>query len=143
MAEDKSQQTEQPTQRRLDKAAEHGDVVKSQEVTTFVVLLGGTLAIAIFGKSTAESFAQMFRVFLEQPDQMQVDPGGIMALMGTTLMHIGLMLAPVFALLIAVSIAGHVFQSGFVFSAARIKPDLSKLSPMNGLKRIFGLEGVS
>ena len=49
MADDKSQQTEQPTQRRLDQAADKGDIVKSQEVTTFIVLLGGTLSIAIFG----------------------------------------------------------------------------------------------
>ena len=61
MADDKSQQTEQPTQRRLDQAADKGDVVKSQEVTTFIVLLGGTLSIAIFGKSTAESFTRMFQ----------------------------------------------------------------------------------
>jgi flagellar biosynthetic protein FlhB len=143
MAEDKSQQTEQPTQRRLDQAADKGDVVKSQEVTTFVVLLGGTLSIAIFGKSTAESFTQMFRVFLEQPDQMAVDPKGLMLLMGATVLHVGLLLAPIFAVLVGMAFAGHVLQTGFVFSAERLKPDLSKLSLLSGLKRIFGLEGIS
>ena len=34
-----SQQTEEPTQKRLDQAREHGDVVKSPEVSTFVLLL--------------------------------------------------------------------------------------------------------
>jgi len=38
--QDKSQQTEEPTAKRLEQAREHGDVVKSTEVTTFV-LLGG------------------------------------------------------------------------------------------------------
>jgi flagellar biosynthetic protein FlhB len=143
MADDKSQQTEQPTQRRLDQAAEKGDVVKSQEVTTFVVLLGGTLSIAIFGKSTAESFTRMFRVFLEQPDRMQVDSRGIVMLFGATILHMGLLLAPVFAVLVGMALAGHLLQTGFVFSAERLKPDLSKLSPLSGLKRIFGLEGAS
>src|SRR5580704_5366682 len=143
MADDKSQQTEQPSQRRLDQAAEKGDVVKSQEVTTFVVLLGGTLSIAIFGKSTAESFTRMFRAFLEQPDRMPVDSQGIMVLFGATLLHAGLLLAPVFAILVGMALAGHLVQTGFVFSAERLKPDLSKLSPLAGLKRLFGLEGIS
>jgi len=143
MAEDKSQQTEQPTQRRLSQAAEKGDIVKSQEVTTFVVLLGGTLSIAIFGKSAAESFTTMFRVFLEQPDRMQVDSSGIMMLFGGTILHVALLFAPIFAVLVGMALAGHLLQSGFVFSGERLKPDISKLSPLSGLKRIFGLEGAS
>jgi flagellar biosynthetic protein FlhB len=143
MAEDKSQQTEQPTQRRLDQADDKGDVVKSQEVTTFVVLLGGTLSIAIFGKSTAESFTRMFRVFLEQPDRMPVDSNGVMMLFGATVLHVGLLLTPVFAVLVGMALAGHLLQTGFVFSSERLKPNLSKLSPLSGLKRIFGLEGAS
>ena len=46
--QDKSQQTEEPTAKRLEQARESGDVVKSTEVTAFVLLAGGTLAIAMF-----------------------------------------------------------------------------------------------
>ena len=140
---DQAQQTEQPTQRRLDQAREQGDVVKSQEVTTFVMLLGGTLAIAIFGTSAAESFVNTFTVFLEQPDRMAVDPGGLTALLAATLLHAGLMLAPVFGLLVAMAVGGHLLQSGIVFSAERIRPDPGKISPLNGLKRLFGIEGAT
>ena len=56
--EDKSQQTEEPTAKRLQQAQEQGDVVKSQEVTAFVLLAGGTLALAMFGKYTAMSLAR-------------------------------------------------------------------------------------
>ncbi len=56
--QDKSQQTEEPTQKRLEQAREQGDVVKSTEVTAFVLLGGGTLAIAMFGKSTAVGLAR-------------------------------------------------------------------------------------
>ena len=60
---------------RLDEAHKHGDIVKSTEVSTFVVLLAGALAIAMFGPAAAEDFARRFRVFLEQPDQFVLDPG--------------------------------------------------------------------
>ena len=51
--QDKSQQTEEPTAKRLEQAHEHGDTVKSSELGTFILLGGGTLAIAMFGKHPA------------------------------------------------------------------------------------------
>jgi len=56
--QDKAQQTEEPTAKRLEQARENGDVVKSTEVTTFILLGGGTLAIAMFGKYTAVGLAR-------------------------------------------------------------------------------------
>src|SRR5437763_518332 len=70
--QDKSQQTEEPTAKRLEQAREHGDVVKSTEVTAFILLGGGTLAIAIFGKYTALGLARTLSLFLEQPEAMRV-----------------------------------------------------------------------
>ena len=71
--QDKSQQTEEPTAKRLEQAREHGDVVKSSELTTFILLGGGTLAIAMFGHSTALAIARQMMMFIEQPEQMSVD----------------------------------------------------------------------
>ena len=66
--QDKSQQTEEPTAKRLEQAREAGDIVKSTEVSAFVLLAGGTLAIAMFGKSAADGLARSLIAFLEQPD---------------------------------------------------------------------------
>ena len=78
--QDKSQQTEEPTAKRLEQAREHGDVVKSAELTTFILLGGGTLAIAMFGKYAAVSLARSLSLFLEQPETMSVDGAGLAAM---------------------------------------------------------------
>ncbi len=145
MADDRdaSQQTEEPTQRRLDQAHDRGDVVKSQEVNTFVMLLAGTIGIAMFGRSTAEGFASLFRIFLEQPDQIVVDPGSMMILLKTLLWRAGLLLAPMFALMVAAAIGSNMMQTGIVFSTERLSFDPARLSLLSGLKRIFGLEGAT
>ena len=52
-------------------------------------------------------------------------------------------LAPAFALLIAAGLAGHLLQNRPSFSAEKIKPDFSKLSLAKGLKRMFGIEGLT
>ncbi len=136
---DKSQQTEEPTAKRLAEAHEHGDVVKSQEVSTFVVLAGGTLAIAMFGKSAALGLASELRTFLEQPDQIEISG----ALMQSLVWKTAAILAPFFVLMIVAGLGGNLIQHRPVLTFERIKPDLSKLSLTSGLKRMFGVDGLS
>ena len=139
--QDKSQQSEEPTQKRLEQAREQGDIVKSTEVTAFVLLAGGTLAIAMFGKYTAVGLARTLTAFLEQPDAMSVDGAGLAAMTHLLVPQIALALAPFFAVVIAAGIAGHVLQARPGFALDKIVPDLSKLSPLAGFRRLFGLEG--
>jgi len=136
---DKSTQTEEPTQKRLAEAHEHGDVVKSPEVSTFIVLLGGTLAIAIFGKSAAEGLASTMRLFLEQPDRIELNA----AMLQSLLLRVGMILGPFFLLVVAAGLGGNLIQHRPVFTFERIKPDLSKLSLTAGLKRMFGMDGLA
>ena len=91
--QDKSQLTEEPTAKRLEQARESGDVVKSTEVTTFILLGGGTLAIAMFGKYTALSLGRTLTLFLQQPDAMSVDGPGLSAMMRVLLPQIAASLA--------------------------------------------------
>ncbi|HEX4303677.1 MAG TPA: flagellar biosynthesis protein FlhB [Rhizomicrobium sp.] len=144
MADDRdpAQQTEAPTQKRLEEAREHGDVVKSPEVSTFVLLLGGTMAILMFGGSTMKGLTIAMRAFIEQPDQMGVTGADLTALAWHVTMMLGGILGPVFGVMMAAALAGHVLQARPSFTFDKIKPDFSKLSLFAGLKRMFGVEGL-
>jgi flagellar biosynthetic protein FlhB len=80
-------------------------------------------------------------VFLQQPEAMSVDGAGLAAMFRLLLPQIALALAPFFAVMIAAGLAGHVLQSRPGISFDKIVPDFSKVSPMAGFKRMFGLEG--
>ena len=140
---DDSQRTEEPTQRRLDEAREHGDIVKSMELSTLIVLAGGAISIAMFGHSAAQGFASAFRAFLEQPDQFDLSGGGAMAIFRGALLKLIVILGAPLALMSGMSLAGHILQHRPVFTADRLKPDLAKLSPLKGLQRMFGLDGLA
>lgn len=145
MADDRdpSQQTEEPTQKRLDEAREHGDVVKSSEVQTLILLLGGTLAIAMFGQSAALGLARSIRIFLAEPDQIGIGPGEMIGLMRELLGRLALILGPIFVFMMVAGLAGNIFQSRPVFTFEKIKPSFTKLSPVSGLKRMFGIDGFT
>jgi len=139
--QDKSQQTEEPTAKRLEQARENGDVVQSPAITTFILLGAGTLAIAMFGKYSALSLARALSLFLQQPDAMSVDGAGLVAMMRLLLPKLALAVAPFFAIMSVAGLAGHLLQSRPSFSLDKIVPDFSKVSPLAGFKRMFGAEG--
>jgi flagellar biosynthetic protein FlhB len=143
MAEDNddSQQTEQPTQKRLEQAREAGDVVKSSEVSAFVVLAGATLAIAMFGRSLAVGIAGILTQFIQAPEQIAVDGAGLTSLMRGVLLHLAITLAPFMGVMLTAAVAGHVLQSKPTFNLEKLLPNFSKLSFLSGFSRLFGLEG--
>src|ERR1044071_7689405 len=138
--QDKSQQTEEPTAKRLEQAREHGDAVKSSELSTFILLGGGTLAIAMFGKYTALGLASSLSYFLQQPDAISVDAGGLSAVARLLLPQLAWTLAPFFAVMVVAGLAGHFLQSRPTIAFDKIVPDFSKVSPLAGFKRLFGAE---
>ena len=138
---DDSQRTEDPTQRRLDEALKKGDVVKSQELAVFVMTAGAALALALFAQSAAREFAARFTVFLASPAQMVLDDGSAKFLLYKSVYGLFAILWPATGLMILAALAGHMLQHRPLFSVSKLKPDLSKLSPIAGFKRLFGLDG--
>lgn len=138
---DDAERTEDPTPRRLEEAARQGDIVKSQEVTTFVLLSAGTLAIALFGPAAAQSFAQHFRILLEQPDQIALSPAGAMDVARHVVWGMIAMMAAPVGLIVGAALASHVLQAPPNFTPGKLSPDLSRISPIKGLQRMFGMQG--
>src|ERR1700709_72263 len=93
---DDAQRTEEPTQKRLDEALAKGDVVKSMELATFVMLAGGTLALVLFAQGAAMRFATNFTVFLQSPAQMPMDAGGVMGVLKKSVFGLMAIVGPAF-----------------------------------------------
>src|ERR1700704_6483321 len=138
---DDSQRTEDPTQRRLDEALKKGDVVKSQELATFIMTAGGALALALFAQSAAREFTARLTIFLESPAPMSLDEGGAKFLLYKSVFGLFAILWPAAGLMVLAALGGHLLQHRPFFSASKLKPDLSRLSPIAGFKRLFGLDG--
>jgi flagellar biosynthetic protein FlhB len=111
------------------------------EVSGFIMLAGSTLALMMFAPQTMKGLVGLLTMFLERPDQMAMDPGGLSSLMRGLMFHLGYVLAPLFGVLAIAALAGHVLQGRPGFTPSKLAPDLSKVSPMAGFKRLFGLEG--
>ncbi len=136
--QDDSQKTERPTQKRLRDAEEKGDVAQSPEIATLAVLAAATGFIALWGGSTASQLKALLITFLAEPDRLQVSSGAMSELFGSLGMQLVGILAVPLGVLAAAALAAHWAQHAPTFSGEKLKPDVSRLSPMKGLGRIFG-----
>jgi flagellar biosynthesis protein FlhB len=140
--DDKDQKTEQPTQRKLEKAIEQGDVAKSQEVTSFFILGAATLAVVIGSKSAFTDLTVRLRGLIGNIHQISMDRNGLMSLAWFVVMSILGAVALPFLFGILASIAGNMIQHQPVLSGKSLMPKFSRISPQSGLKRIVGKEGM-
>jgi flagellar biosynthesis protein FlhB len=144
MAEDndETENTEDPTPRRLEEAIKRGDVVKSIEVSTWFTIAGGTLMLMVFSVPTAESLQAMLRGVLAHSYQIPTDGPALAdlsrGLATRVLAAIGI---PMLILLLA-SFAGSALQHRILFTVDPIIPNLSRVSPAAGMGRLFSKQAL-
>jgi flagellar biosynthesis protein FlhB len=140
--DDGGERTEDPTQKRLDDALERGDVAKSQEVNTWFMIAGATLVISSFSGSIG-GIQTPLRNLIANSWMIRVDgPGLLMLMQNLEYVLFAALGLPILMLIIA-AIAGNMLQHRLVWSAESLTPKLSKISPMEGAKRIFGKQALA
>ncbi len=141
--QDESEKTEEPTQRRLDDARKKGDVPKSQEVPGWFVLASGLVVIGLMAPAAARSLSSDLSLFLANAHTLSLEPAALraqsMALGWRVVAATGL----AFAVIALAGLSGHLLQTGLMFTTEKMEPKLSKLNPIDGVKRMFGPQGVA
>ena len=137
---DQSQKTEEPTQKRLDDARKKGDVARSQDVPIWFALVGVAVLISASGP-LMRMVARPLVSMLDHPHSFDLANGGIMTLTRSILWSLVPFAAIVFSVIIFFALSGHLIQNRPGWTAEKMKPKLDKLSPISGLKRIFGPQG--
>lgn len=138
-----SDRTEDPTQKRLDEALERGDVAKSQEVSTWFVIGGGTLMLAAFSGSMSSGLTTTFRGLIANASQVPVDGSGLISIAARIEREVLAAVALPVAVLALAALAGNLIQHRLVWTTESLKPKFSKISPMAGLKRQFSLQALA
>ena len=136
------EKTEAASPRRLEKAREEGQIARSRELGTFLLLAAGTGALWLGGGMLYRGLAGVLRNGLGFDARVGRDAGIMVAQAVDGAGQALLLMLPVFGVLAVVAVLGSVLLGGFVFSSKPLQPDLSKLSPLAGLKRMVSAQTV-
>jgi flagellar biosynthetic protein FlhB len=137
------ERTEEPSQRRLQEARERGQIPRSRELTNFATMIGGSAAFVAVGGTLAGHLSQMMRRSLSIDAKSLRTTDAMSASLGDAAISAVTAILPVFGALIGMVLLASVVLGGWNFSTKALAPDFSRLSPLAGLKRLFGLHGVS
>jgi flagellar biosynthetic protein FlhB len=139
---DSASKTEEATPRKLQQARERGEVVKTPDVAPLASLAAAATVVALAGGYLSRNLMMALTPFLAHPDAMSFDSDGGVAIMKSAVVAAAPVVGAVVLAACAAGVAGNVIQTGLMFTPDRLAPDLSKLSPAAGLKRIFGIDGA-
>lgn len=135
------EKTEAPTPKKLKDSAEKGDVLKSQDLGGAMVIFFGTASMLIFGGTLFQALADMLTsaLIFDHQDIEIFDVGGrsfslVSGFAPETMTLFGVLLAA------AIATPALLGSLGFRWSAMKPKP--SKMDPIKGMGKIFGMNGV-
>ncbi|MBT2186476.1 EscU/YscU/HrcU family type III secretion system export apparatus switch protein [Sphingobium nicotianae] len=135
------EKTEKPTAKRLSDAAKKGDILQSRELSTALVTMAGIAWLAVTGPSMVGAIKQMLAEGLrfDASDVAGFAPEQRAAHLLSTIAVplIGVLAVTLVAAFAAPAMLGSL---GFRAEAFSFKP--GKLNPANGIKKIFGIQGL-
>jgi flagellar biosynthetic protein FlhB len=138
MAENENGQdkTEEPTDKKISKAREDGQVARSKELNTLVIMMVGSIGLLMFGSDIAQVLSELMRSSFTISREMLMDQNSMgKMLLNSGKMAIVVMLPYLIALLLA-ALLGPIALGGWLFSAKSLAPKFSRMNPLAGLKRM-------
>ena len=143
MADDFGDKTEAPTPRRREEAREQGNIARSPDLTSAVLLLAVLVLLDWYGPGLVGALRSYMAEMLSPESLRQFGSDSAMAEVMLALRLVARALAPVLIGILIVAILVNVLQVGLFFSFKRIQPRLSSLNPLKGLSKIFsGRDGL-
>ncbi|MFK7758804.1 MAG: flagellar biosynthesis protein FlhB [Phycisphaerales bacterium] len=142
--DDLGERTEAPTPKALSDARNKGQVPKSQDLSGAVLMLGGVVALIALAPMIGEMFQRMLRTMLS--GEISVDQLSISSIQSSSILsmyEVMRVMLPVLLIVMVIAYASQFIQVGFLISSDPIKPKWSKLSPLGGVKRIYGKKGIA
>jgi flagellar biosynthetic protein FlhB len=137
MSDNDMDRTEQATPYRLQKAREQGQVAKSTDVVSVVTFVTAIVYLYWRGPQAIEDNFRFARALLAQAGMLHIDEVSFWWLAGRMVRHMLTVLGPFFLAIALMAIIGNLVQTGPMFTLAAFKVDLTRLNPVQGLKKMF------
>ena len=140
MSDDK---TEQPTAKKKKDARKKGNIAKSKEVTTAITLLAMLMIILTLSDYIILEIKNFMIDLLSINFSMDFEGGVMLNNLGSKiLLSFMKIFIPVGFIIMIFGVIGNLIQSGLLLTGEGLKPQLSKLNPINGFKNMFSLKAL-
>lgn len=135
--ENGADKSEQPTEKRLADSRKKGQIARSKELNTLVVMMAGAGGLMAFGANIGLGVLDIMSGSFSAQRESLYHTDSMVLLLLTAGEHALSVLMPLLIVLLIASIIGPVMLGGFLFSTESLMPKFSRMNPLAGLKRMF------
>ena len=140
MAEQDQNRNESATPYKLQDARKKGSVPKSLDINSYMVLLAALISLYIWGQQMVHEELVLLHSIFSNTYQLSFNITELSGFLTGILSSSLKILAPLFILLFGVAALSNFMQVGPVFTFFPLKPDLSRINPVTGFKRLFSIK---
>ena len=144
MAEEQQGQerTEQPTAKRLNEARKKGQVARSRELNTLLVMLASAIALWLLSGPAVSGITDIMSAALSPEGDVLKTPELIPAHLANVMLSALILITPFLLITVVAALAGPAVMGGLLFSPEAVAFKLEKLDPIKGLGRVFSTKGL-
>jgi flagellar biosynthetic protein FlhB len=140
--QDKHSRTEAPTPKKRKKEREKGNVARSMDVNSVVVLIAGILVIKFMGENLLSGISHFTSGIYTTITTIQLTPESTVQYTQNGIWYIFGVISPILITIMILGLASNFGQVGFFYSKKALVPKFSKINPLKGVKRIFSSKSL-
>ncbi|TNJ33245.1 EscU/YscU/HrcU family type III secretion system export apparatus switch protein [Arenimonas terrae] len=142
MSDQDQDKTEQATPYRLEEARKKGEVAKSMDLSSALVMIVSAAIVALTAPAIAMAIAGMTKRMIAVASSSPAVDGAFVARSLLSSSSLWQALAPLAIGLPVIAVAANLAQTGPMFTTHPLRPDFSRLSPATAIKRIFSMKSL-
>lgn len=139
MAEDENGQdkTEEPSDKKRRDAREEGQIARSKELNTLVIMLAGAIGLIVEGDSIARMMSYLMSSNFSITREMLMNTDSMAHMLLVSGKYALVAMLPFLLVMLAAALIGPISLGGWLFAAKSLAPKFSRMNPAAGLKRMF------
>lgn len=134
--------TEEATPKKKSEARKKGQIPRSKEIGLALTLLSSTIVLSTLGGYVGTQLKSTLITFLNSYLTMSLDYNSVQKISFIVAWRLMIIFLPLVVPIMAMGVLASFLQTGALFTSQPLKPDLSKLNPINGFKRMFSMRAV-
>jgi flagellar biosynthetic protein FlhB len=134
--------TEPASERRLKQARENGDIPRSREVATFVVLMTAGAGLWVMGGAVVEKLQMTLQRGLSLDREQVYNPTALLERIGADAAGVLLACLPLAGAIMLVMLASPLVIGGWNFSSKAFVPKFNKLNPISGIANMISTNAL-
>lgn len=136
------EKTEKATPKKREESRKKGQVARSNEINTALVLLFSFLILKFFGPYMGKGILGIFNTGFSEYILWEANENNLRIIGNDMLFSSFLVVLPVMIIAIVAGITANLVQVGFMVTTDPLKMKLEKINPLKGLKRMFSVRSI-